>query len=278
MTASLLVGTVAAVGVLHTLVPDHWAPIVVIARQRRWSALRTLQAAAIAGLGHVTTTLLLGVVLWAAGASLAQRYGHVVNVVAAGALIAFGLWIAYGGWRELRDRSHEIDGDDAGDHHVFTVSQSVYVHLGGGFQKPIHQARKRLLQVLRATDIFHQRIFIIGDHHRAPPQHVGGTHRHRILHATSPAVGTRFHARCRKNARFPARYQTTMRTAPRTRKPRPMMSGGPTPNHESPEAEFFGSARLTHDLTKTAVRMRAPTSGATPTRRKFFALRKSSRR
>lgn len=116
MTASLLVATVAAVGVLHTLVPDHWAPIVVIARQRRWSALRTVQAAAIAGLGHVTSTLLLGVVLWAAGASLAQRYGHIVNVVAALALIAFGLWIAYGGWRELRAHGHEHD-DDAPDHH-----------------------------------------------------------------------------------------------------------------------------------------------------------------
>jgi hypothetical protein len=57
MTASLLVGTVAAAGVLHTLVPDHWAPIIVIARQRRWSARRTVQAAAIAGVGHVTSVL-----------------------------------------------------------------------------------------------------------------------------------------------------------------------------------------------------------------------------
>jgi hypothetical protein len=34
MTAPLLVATVAAVGVLHTLVPDHWAPIVVVGRQK----------------------------------------------------------------------------------------------------------------------------------------------------------------------------------------------------------------------------------------------------
>lgn len=33
-TAVLLVVTVGAVGVLHTLVPDHWAPIVILARQR----------------------------------------------------------------------------------------------------------------------------------------------------------------------------------------------------------------------------------------------------
>jgi hypothetical protein len=30
----LLIGAVAAVGVLHTIVPDHWLPIALIARQR----------------------------------------------------------------------------------------------------------------------------------------------------------------------------------------------------------------------------------------------------
>ena len=103
MTAPLLVATVAAVGVLHTLVPDHWAPIVVIGRQQGWSIARTARAAAVAGFGHVTTTLALGAVLWAVGAALAVRYGHLVDVAAAVALIAFGIWIGWAGWRELHD-------------------------------------------------------------------------------------------------------------------------------------------------------------------------------
>ena len=102
MTGPLLVATVGAVGVLHTLVPDHWAPIVVIGRQRGWSVVRTARAAALAGFGHVTSTLVLGLILWAVGASLAVRYAHTVSVVAALALIAFGAWIGYSGWRELR--------------------------------------------------------------------------------------------------------------------------------------------------------------------------------
>ncbi len=107
MTAPLLVATVAAVGVLHTLVPDHWAPIAVIARRQGWSVTRTGRAAAIAGLGHVVSTLALGVVLWGAGAVLAVRYGHAVNVIAAVALVAFGVWIAVAGWRELRAGAHD---------------------------------------------------------------------------------------------------------------------------------------------------------------------------
>ena len=41
----LLVGAVAAVGILHTIVPDHWVPIALIARQRGWSQRETAFAA-----------------------------------------------------------------------------------------------------------------------------------------------------------------------------------------------------------------------------------------
>lgn len=101
-----LIIAVAAVGVLHTIVPDHWAPIVVLAREQGWSTARIARAAALAGFGHVTTTLLLGAIVWVAGAALAVRYAHLVSSVSAIALIAFGLWIAYTGWKETREDGH----------------------------------------------------------------------------------------------------------------------------------------------------------------------------
>lgn len=103
MSGLLLVLTVAAVGVLHTLVPDHWAPIAVLARGQGWSRAQTARAAAGAGLGHVTSTLLLGLVVWAAGAAVAARYGALLDRAAAAALVGFGAWIAWGGWREARE-------------------------------------------------------------------------------------------------------------------------------------------------------------------------------
>jgi putative Mn2+ efflux pump MntP len=102
----LLVGTVVAVGVLHTIVPDHWAPIVILARQGQWSMRRTMRVAAFAGIGHVVTTLLIGLVLWVAGAAIATRYAHAVNIISAFALIGFGAWIAYTGWREAQGIDH----------------------------------------------------------------------------------------------------------------------------------------------------------------------------
>jgi nickel/cobalt transporter (NicO) family protein len=98
----LLLAGIAAVGVLHTVVPDHWAPIVAIARQRGWSRTETARAAVLAGGGHVGSTLIIALLVWIAGAAAARRFGHLVDLASSLALIGFGLWVALSAWRELR--------------------------------------------------------------------------------------------------------------------------------------------------------------------------------
>jgi len=106
--AILLIVAVGVVGVLHTMVPDHWAPIVLIARQRHWTRAETARAALGAGTGHVLSTLFLGLILWIAGVAMAAKFGHWVEIISSIALIGFGLWIAYSGWREMvEERAHE---------------------------------------------------------------------------------------------------------------------------------------------------------------------------
>ena len=105
----LLVGAVIAVGFLHTLVPDHWLPIAVMARQRAWSNAQTARAAFVAGLGHTLSTLAIGVLVWIAGAVAAVRFGHLVSTLSSLALVAFGVWIAVASLRELREREHGHD-------------------------------------------------------------------------------------------------------------------------------------------------------------------------
>ena len=100
--ALLLVAAVATVGVLHTIVPDHWVPITLIARQRGWSKSETARAALQAGTGHILSTLLIAIVVWLAGVAFAERFGHIVDTVSSLALIAFGGWFAVSAWRDLR--------------------------------------------------------------------------------------------------------------------------------------------------------------------------------
>src|SRR5665213_771899 len=125
MQQFLLILAVAVVGVLHTAVPDHWAPIALLVRQRGWTRAETARAAFQAGSGHAATTLLFGLGVWFVGAAAAQSLGHLVDIAASVALIAFGLWIAVGAWREVRGSApdhHHPDhphgrSHDHGDHH-----------------------------------------------------------------------------------------------------------------------------------------------------------------
>ncbi|GAC1406874.1 MAG: hypothetical protein NVSMB64_13070 [Candidatus Velthaea sp.] len=111
----LLIAAVVAVGILHTMVPDHWMPIALIARQRNWTRAQTARAALQAGTGHVVSTLLIGIVVWIAGVAIATRFGTLVSMLSSIALIGFGLWIAVGAWRELHDgHTHAHAAGDAG--------------------------------------------------------------------------------------------------------------------------------------------------------------------
>ena len=114
--ALLLVFAVVAVGVLHTLVPDHWMPITLLARARHWTRAQTARAAFGAGLGHTLSTLAIGLVVWLAGVAFAARFGNVVSVLSGVALIGFGAWIAIGAWRELRAHHdcHDHERDSMG--------------------------------------------------------------------------------------------------------------------------------------------------------------------
>jgi hypothetical protein len=102
VSPALLIATVAAVGILHTMVPDHWAPIALLARQHGWPRKTAAKTAAIAGVGHTLSTLAIAIVVWIAGIALAQRFGNALTVASSTALVAFGAWIAVSSIRELR--------------------------------------------------------------------------------------------------------------------------------------------------------------------------------
>jgi nickel/cobalt transporter (NicO) family protein len=111
----LLIGAVAAVGVLHTIVPDHWVPITLIARQRGWSYAETARASFQAGIGHVVSTLLIAAVVWLAGVAVAIQFGHVIDTAASIALVVFGGWIAISAWQEVSGRA--VHGHSRGHGH-----------------------------------------------------------------------------------------------------------------------------------------------------------------
>ena len=92
---SALFTTLAAaamtVGSLHSLAPDHWVPFAVLARAQGWSAGRTARVTFLCGSGHVTVSVLLGLLGLAFGREMFLNFGHRMESVAGILLVAFGL-------------------------------------------------------------------------------------------------------------------------------------------------------------------------------------------
>ena len=107
LTLALVVAA-ASLGSVHTLAPDHWMPFAALARVEGWTARRTAAITALCGLGHVTVSVLLGLVSVFLGLELLQTFGHHLESVAGVLLIAFG--VVYGLWglhRAVQSRWHD---------------------------------------------------------------------------------------------------------------------------------------------------------------------------
>lgn len=124
----LLIAAVIAVGILHTLVPDHWLPITILARQQGWSRGETVWAAARAGFGHVASTLAIGALVYLGGVVLAERYGAALDIASSAALVAFGGWIALAALREMREGEQAHGHPHPAHHHQHTEGGHPHRH------------------------------------------------------------------------------------------------------------------------------------------------------
>ncbi len=93
--------TAATVGAAHTVAPDHWLPFAALARARGWSAGKTARVTIFCGFGHVTASVLLGLLGLLIGVEVLQALGQRLESVATIVLIAFGVLYATWGIRRL---------------------------------------------------------------------------------------------------------------------------------------------------------------------------------
>jgi nickel/cobalt transporter (NicO) family protein len=87
---SLLAGTFL-LAMVHALIPNHWLPLVAVARAEKWKPGEVTTVTFLAALSHVTGTVILGLILGKIGKQMEQEYGNIIYVVSAILLIAFGL-------------------------------------------------------------------------------------------------------------------------------------------------------------------------------------------
>jgi nickel/cobalt exporter len=98
LTMVLAIGAVT-LGSLHTIAPDHWVPFAALSRAQGWSRRRTVQITALCGFGHVTVSVLFGVLALFFGLEMLHVVGQRMQAIAGLLLIGFGLVYAVLGLR-----------------------------------------------------------------------------------------------------------------------------------------------------------------------------------
>jgi sulfite exporter TauE/SafE len=127
--------TAASLGFFHTLFgPDHYLPFIMMARARRWSLPKTGWITFLCGLGHIGSSVVLGLI----GIVLGIAIHHLVAIesfrgnIAAWLLIAFGLvYFAWGLRRGIRNKPHEHVHlhEDASEHNHSHVHTHEHTHV-----------------------------------------------------------------------------------------------------------------------------------------------------
>src|SRR5947209_2285320 len=107
----LLLVAAGTVAFLHSILPDHWVPLAVIARTQRWSILHTARISFLASVGHVLTSIVLGGIIAAVGlefrSAFEMQQGHIVGGVLLLTGVAFLIWGMSGyGHHHEHDGSH----------------------------------------------------------------------------------------------------------------------------------------------------------------------------
>lgn len=96
----------------HAAIPTHWLPFVLVARARNWGNTKTLAVTALAGLGHVALTSLLGLAIAWFGFQIEEKVEW-FSRLAGGLLLAIA---AFYFWRQWSGRGI-LHHHPPGSHH-----------------------------------------------------------------------------------------------------------------------------------------------------------------
>lgn len=113
--------TAASIGFTHTLIgPDHYLPFIMMAKAGKWSKIKTFWVTFLCGIGHVLSSVVLGMIGIAAGIALEnlEIIEGTRGEIAGWLLISFGfLYMIWGIRRAYLNRPHS---------HIHVTNEGTY--------------------------------------------------------------------------------------------------------------------------------------------------------
>ena len=111
MELNVLYFSAASLGFFHTVLgPDHYVPFIVLSKARNWSKSKTLWITFISGLGHVGSTILLGIIGVALGISInkLESIDEFRGEIVGWMLFIFGIiYLLYGIYKLAEHKTHQ---------------------------------------------------------------------------------------------------------------------------------------------------------------------------
>ena len=137
MSNEIILLTVAAlsIGFFHTLLgPDHYLPFIVLSRARNWTVTKTALITVLCGIGHVGSSVALGLlgVALGVGISKLEAFESFRGNLAGWAFIAFGLgYLLWGLWKIKLKKPHS--------HIHYHEDGTIHEHSHGHSTDHLHQ-------------------------------------------------------------------------------------------------------------------------------------------
>jgi FtsH-binding integral membrane protein len=113
--APALLAAAAGVGFGHAILPDHWVPLAVLGRTRRYPLARIARLSSLAGVAHVLVSIVLGAVIIAIGLQFRSTIQHAQDTIIGCILIATGIGFLV---LEVTGHGHHHDHDGHDHHHA----------------------------------------------------------------------------------------------------------------------------------------------------------------
>ncbi len=112
-TGPALLVAAAGVGFGHAVLPDHWVPLAVLGRARRYPMSRIARLSGLAGVAHVLVSIVLGAVIIVVGLQFRSTVQHAQDTIIGVILIATGVGFAV---LELSGHGHHHHHEHDHDH------------------------------------------------------------------------------------------------------------------------------------------------------------------
>jgi nickel/cobalt exporter len=108
-----LLAAAAGVAFGHAILPDHWVPLSVLGRTRRYPLAKVARLSSLAGVAHVIVSIVLGAVIVAVGLQFRSSVESAQDTVIGLVLIVTGIGFAV---LELSGHGHTHDRDHGHEH------------------------------------------------------------------------------------------------------------------------------------------------------------------